>query len=129
MSDYWPEQTDFGPLFRPAQPAPPAEAGMAAAAACLAKAEQTAGFDAGRAREAVLALLADGQPRSGEELVDHCQRIGMVPHDARAFGAVIGTLSRRGLIEAVGQTNRRKGHNTAGATVWRITGRESTNGR
>jgi len=121
MSDYWPEQTDFGPLFRPAQPAPPAEAGMAAAAACLAKAEQTVGFDAGRAREAVLALLADGQPRSGEEIVDHCQRLGLVPHDARAFGPVFGTLARHGRIEAVGFTTRRKGHGTEGARVWQIT--------
>jgi hypothetical protein len=94
---------------------------MAAAAACLAKAEQTVGFDAGRAREAVLALLADGQPRSGEEIVDHCQRLGLVPHDARAFGPVFGTLARHGRIEAVGFTTRRKGHGTAGARVWRIT--------
>jgi hypothetical protein len=101
---------------------------MAAAAACLAKAEQTAGFDAGRAREAVLALLADGQPRSGEELVDHCQRIGMVPHDARAFGPVLKSLAGGGLIEAVGFVARAKGHGTAGGRLWRITGKGATNG-
>lgn len=102
-------------------PAPtPVEAGLAAGAACLAKAER-AGFDAGAARAAVLELLADGRPRSGEEIVDHCQRLGLVPHDARAFGPVFGTLARHGRIEAVGFTTRRKGHGTAGARVWQIT--------
>ena len=68
----------------------------------------------------MLELLADGRPRSGEEIVDHCQRLGITPHDARAFGAVIGTLARRGQIEAVGFAARRKGHGTAGARVWRV---------
>lgn len=94
--------------------------GQAAAQACLAKAERVTAFDADRARAAVLELLADGRPRSGEEIVDHCQRLGLVPHDARAFGAVIGTLARRGLIESVGYAARRKGHGTAGARVWRV---------
>ena len=99
---------------------PPAEDGQAAGAACLAKAERVAGFDADAARAAVLELLADGVARSGEELVDHCQRLGLVPHDARAFGAVIGTLARRGLIEAVGYAARRKGHGTSGARLWSV---------
>ena len=94
--------------------------GREAAAACLAKAERVTAFDADRARAAVLELLSDGRPRSGEEIVDHCQRLGLVPHDARAFGAVIGTLARRGQIEAVGYAARRKGHGTAGARVWRV---------
>jgi hypothetical protein len=94
--------------------------GQEAAAACLAKAERVTAFDADRARAAVLELLADGRARSGEEIVDHCQRLGLVPHDARAFGAVIGTLARRGRIEAVGYAARRKGHGTAGARVWRV---------
>lgn len=102
-------------------PAPtPVEVGLAAGAACLAKAAR-AGFDAGAARAAVLELLADGRPRSGEEIVDHCQRLGLVPHDARAFGTVFGVLKRHGRIEAVGFTTRRKGHGTAGARVWRAT--------
>ena len=95
--------------------------GQAAAAACLAKAERVTEFDGERARAAVLELLADGRPRSGEEIVDHCQRLGLVPHDARAFGPVFGTLARRGQIEAVGYAARRKGHGTAGARVWQIT--------
>ena len=115
MSDYYPERTDFGPLFSQA----PRQAGIDAGAACLKKAEQR-GFDADAARAAVLKLLGDGQSRTGEEIVDHCQGLGLVPHDARAFGAVIGTLARRGKIEAVGFAARRKGHGTAGARVWRV---------
>jgi hypothetical protein len=109
---------------RPPAP-PPAEAGLAAGAACLAKAAR-AGFDAGAARAAVLELLADGRARSGEEIVDHCQRLGLVPHDARAFGPVFGTLARHGRIEAVGFTTRRKGHGTAGGRLWRATTRRQS---
>ena len=100
---------DFGPLF--AQPA----------AACTAKAERVAGFDTAAAKAAILDLLADGRPRSGEELVDHCIRSGIVPHDQRAFGSVFGRLSQDGKIEAVGYTERRKGHGTAGGRIWRAT--------
>jgi hypothetical protein len=42
----------------------------------------------------------------------------LVPHDARAFGAVIGTLARRGQIEAVGFVARAKGHGTSGGRLW-----------
>jgi hypothetical protein len=42
-----------------------------------------------------------------------------VPHDARAFGAVIGTLARRKKIEAVGFVPRSKGHGTSGGRLWR----------
>jgi len=58
---------------------------------------------------------------SGEELVDRVQERGLVPHDARAFGAVFGALSRKGLIEAVGFAARRKGHGTSGARLWKAT--------
>jgi len=95
-------------------------AGHEAAAACTAKAER-AGFDTAAARAAVVELLADGQARSGEQLVDYCIRIGLVPHDARAFGSVIARLSKAGAIEAVGYTERRKGHGTAGGRLWRAT--------
>jgi len=115
MSDYYSERF-FGPLFDQ-----PRQAGAAAGAACMQKAERTTAFDADRARAAVLELLADGRPRSGEEITDHCQELGLVPHDARAFGAVIGTLARRGQIEAVGFVARAKGHGTAGARVWQVT--------
>lgn len=99
-------------------------AGEAAAEACTAKAERVAAFDSGSARAAVLELLSDGVARSGEQIVDHCLRLGIVPHDARAFGSVFGTLARKGLIEAVGHAARRKGHGTSGARMWR-----ATNGR
>ncbi len=96
-----------------------ADAGRAAGEACLAKAERVAAFDADAARAAILELLADGVARSGEQLVDHCQRLGMVPHDARAFGAVIGKLAKQKQIEAVGFVARAKGHGTAGGRLWK----------
>jgi hypothetical protein len=116
MSDYYrqPKDHELGPLFA-------AAAGRAAAAACTAKAEQVTAFDAARARAAVLELLADGQARSGEAIVDHCQRLGLVPHDARAFGAVFQKLKRAGQIEEAGFVARAKGHGTAGGRLWQIT--------
>jgi hypothetical protein len=104
------------PIFAQAKPA---AAGQAAAEACAAKAERVTAFDSGRARAAVLELLADGVARSGELLVDHCQRLGIVPHDARAFGAVFGKLKRDGLIEEAGFVARSKGHGTSGGRLWR----------
>lgn len=106
---------DFGPLFAARS------TGAAAAEACAAKAERTAPFSTEDAKAAVLELLADGRPRTGEELVDHCMRLGIVPHDQRAFGAVFRSLSGAGRIIAVGSSERKKGHGTAGARVWRIT--------
>lgn len=95
-------------------------AGLAAGEACLEKA-CAAGFDSQRAREEILTVLVKaGGPVSGEELVDHCQRVGLVPHDARAFGPVFKSLVRRGQIEAAGFAARRKGHGTAGARLWRV---------
>jgi len=108
------------PIFAAAR-----RAGETAAAACQAKA-QAAGFDTDAARAAVLELLREaGRPMSGEELVDRVQERGLVPHDARAFGAVFGGLSRKGLIEAVGFAARRKGHGTSGARMWKATKEET----
>jgi hypothetical protein len=104
------------PIFAQAKPA---AAGQAAAEACAARAERTTAFDADRARAAVLEVLSDGQARSGEQLVDHCQRLGIVPHDARAFGAVFLKLKRMGLIEEAGFVARTKGHGTSGGRLWR----------
>jgi hypothetical protein len=102
------------PIFAAAQ-----ARGRAAAEACTEKAER-GGFDTESAKAEVLAALRQSvRPMTGEELVDHCLRVGLVPHDARAFGSVFGTLARRGLIEAVGFADRRKGHGTAGARLWR----------
>ena len=108
MSDYWPE-APAGPLF-----AKPAEA-------CTAKAVRVAGFDTDAARAAILdALTRSGRAMTGEELVDHCQRMGLVPHDARAFGSVFKKLANDKQIVAVGFAARRKGHGTAGARLWRV---------
>jgi hypothetical protein len=99
----------------------PLFAGVRAGAACVAKAEATTAFDAEAARQAILDVLASTRrPMTGEELVDACQRRGIVPHDARAFGPVFRLLANRGQIEAVGFAVRRKGHGTAGARVWSI---------
>lgn len=123
MSDYYPDPPM--PLFdaaRRAAAAPPRTAGTTAAEACTAKAERVAGFDTDAAKAAILnALRTAAQPLSGEELVDRCQRAGIVPHDARAFGSVFGCLARKGLIETVGFTTRAKGHGTAGGRLWRAT--------
>jgi len=95
--------------------------GAAHGEACLAKAERVAGFDRESAMHEILAILTlEARPMTGEELVDGCQRRGLVPHDGRAFGPVFKELSRRGLIETVGFAMRRKGRGTAGARVWRV---------
>ena len=108
MSDYWPDMA-AGPLFE--KPA----------AACTAKAVQVAGFDTEAARAAILdALTRSGRAMTGEELVDHCQRLGLVPHDARAFGSVFAGLAKNKKIVSVGFAARRKGHGTAGARLWRL---------
>lgn len=102
--------------------------GKSAGDACLEKARRWSGFDADAAREEILsALRMSGRPMSGEELVDHCQRAGLVPHDSRAFGPVFGTLSRGGKIKSVGFAPRRKGHGTSGARMWKAT--EEDHGR
>ncbi len=98
------------------------ETGLEAGQACMDKAARTAGFDAVAARAEILTVLVKaGRPMSGEQLVDHCQSVGLVPHDARAFGPVFGSLARKGLIESVGFAARRKGHGTSGARMWRAT--------
>lgn len=90
------------------------------AAACTAKAVRVAGFDTGAARAAILeALTKSGRAMTGEELVDHCQWLGLVPHDARAFGSVFSGLARNNKIVSVGFAARRKGHGTAGARLWK----------
>lgn len=94
----------------------------AAAEACTAKAVRVTGFDTGAAKAAIIdALTKAGRAMTGEELVDHCQRIGLVPHDSRAFGSVFQSLARDKQIVSVGFAARRKGHGTAGARLWRYT--------
>jgi hypothetical protein len=86
--------------------------------ACARKAETvTPGF-AELAKKHILAHLSVVQTCPGEELVDIAIAKGAKPHDARAFGSVFMSLSRRGLIRKAGYCERKKGHSTAGGIVW-----------
>jgi hypothetical protein len=110
------------PLFAQAELA--RDAGTRAGEACKAKAE-AAGFDSEAAKAVVMAALSrDGEPLSGEQLVNECIAAGIVPHDARAFGPVIASLARAGSITTVGFAARKKGHRTAGARLWKATAAE-----
>lgn len=94
----------------------PRARGIERAEACTAKAERR-GFDTDAARACILGELERG-PQSGEALVSACKAAGIVPHDDRAFGAVFGSLKRRGLIVEHAYCRRAKGHGTAGGIVW-----------
>lgn len=99
-------------------PPDPLEVGRQAAERCAGTAER-GGWDRGAAMAFVLAYLARHGPTPGEVLVTEASR-AYPPHDARAFGAVFMTLSRRRLIEKCGTCVRAKGHGTAGGIVWRL---------
>jgi len=74
-----------------------------------------------RAREFVLSYLANHGDSSGEEITDACKEAGIVPPNSdKAFGAVYGSLARRGRIQKCGTCLRRKGHATSGGNVWRL---------
>lgn len=92
--------------------------GEAALRRCAEKAERE-GFDAEAASQYVLVWLAIKGEATGEEMVDAAIEAGFVPHDGRAFGGVIKRLAARGVIRRVGFALRRKGHGTAGASVWK----------
>lgn len=96
------------------------EAGAHAAARCAEKAERTTGFSTDGARHWVLEHLERHGATSGEDLVDGLRENGFTPHDDRAFGVVFGGLSREKRIEKYGFAERRKGHGTYGAIVWRL---------
>lgn len=95
------------------------EQGHQAAQACADKAERQ-GFDTEGARRFILSWLARHGDMSGEALTDAAKEHGFRPHDDRAFGAVFGPLSRRGLIRCVGFCERERGHGTAGGRIWRL---------
>lgn len=71
----------------------------------------------------VLGHLCEFGAVSGEDVVDAMELAGVKPEhgDGRAYGPAIQGMSHRGLIEAYGDGNRRKGNGTRGATIWRIT--------
>ena len=75
------------------------------------------------ARAAILEYLDQHVEASGEDITDAVKARGIVPHDDRAFGAAYAALRRAGLIAQAGWTERRKGHGTGGARLWRRVGR------
>ena len=74
-----------------------------------------------RASAFVVAYLHEHGATPGETITDAAIVAGIVPHDARAFGPVYMTLARRRVIERAGYCARRKGHGTAGGSVWKLT--------
>ena len=79
-------------------------------------------FDPGfsvRASSFIVAYLRTYGPASGEDVTDAAKAAGIAPGEDRAFGSIYASLARRGLIVAAGVTNRRKGHGSLGARVWR----------
>lgn len=67
----------------------------------------------------IYGYLRQHGPTPGEDLTDKCLEAGIVPpRDAKAFGAVYLSLSKRGIIHKVGTCLRRKGHATSGGNVW-----------
>jgi len=95
-------------------------AGEEAAARCTDKAERTTDFDSKAASDAILLHLLRKGACSGEDIVEAAKAAGHTPHDDRAFGSVIGYLSRRRLIYAAGHCQRRRGHGTAGGRLWAL---------
>lgn len=76
-----------------------------------------------KAKAFVVRYLGEQIQAPGEEITDACRAAGICPvgSDDRAFGAVYLTLSRSGKIEKAGTCERRKGHNTSGGIIWRLT--------
>jgi hypothetical protein len=70
------------------------------------------------AQRLMLDALTENGPMTGEQLVDACKAAELRPADDRAFGSVIGQLSRKRLIRCVGEAQRKKGHGTRGASIW-----------
>jgi len=74
-----------------------------------------------RAADVMLTALALDGPQSGEQLTAACERAGIVPPDARAFGAAFKMLLREGKIRRVGWCARKRGHGAAGGSVYEAT--------
>jgi hypothetical protein len=92
----------------------------AALARVMPKAEEACPGFAGLARAFVVSFLRLKGIATGEEITDAAIEAGIQPHDARAFGGVFLSLSKRGVIERRGFALRRKGHNTPGASIWTL---------
>ena len=74
------------------------------------------------ARAFVLTYLREHGPTPAEDVNDACRAAGITTKNAKAFGAVYGPLSRKGLIRKAGYCARRYGHATSGGVIWEIVG-------
>lgn len=73
----------------------------------------------------VVAYLTEHGPTSGEDLTDAAKAAGIVPGNTdRAFGGIYGGLVHRKVIERHSFCIRRKGHLTAGGSVWQLVNAE-----
>lgn len=68
----------------------------------------------------VLQYLRDHGESSSEDITDSCKKVGIVPHDDRAFGSVFAHLAKKDSIRSVGFCLRRKGHGTSGGRIWSL---------
>lgn len=98
-------------------PVSPRQIGEMQAEACADHAESR-GWDREAAESFILGLLSAG-PVAGETLVTEASK-HYPARDARAYGAILGGLARRGVIVKDGYTQRQKGHGTSGGIIWRL---------
>ena len=106
-------------LFEDPELIDPTLTGQVLAEKCADHAEAD-GWDRDGATLFVLGYLADHGPTSGEVIVAEAIK-RYRPHDGRAYGAIFGTLSRRGIIVKAGYVNRvLNGHGAPGAVVWQL---------
>lgn len=107
-------------LYDDFPPDGPDQAGQVLGELCAAKAEAVADWDRDGATRFILNYLYAHGPTSGEVLVTAASE-WYAPHDGRAYGAVLGQLSRRGIIRKAGFCNRvQKGHGAPGAVIWQL---------
>lgn len=74
-----------------------------------------------KAAHAMLAHLraAPLKQAAGEDLVDAALAAGAIPPDARAFGGIFLSLSRRNVIRCLrSDLPRKRGHGTSGGKLW-----------
>lgn len=96
-------------------------AGDQAAQACLAKAEDTAGFDSEGAGRFIVGWIRRYGPTSGEALVRAAKEHGFRPHDARAFGPVFKRLLKHEQVKALrSDLPRERGHGTSGGRLYGV---------
>jgi hypothetical protein len=96
------------------------ESAVAARDRILKKLEKDIGkVEMQKLREFVLDQLRAGST-SGEWLTDLARMSNLLHGDTRRMGAVLGALSREGLIEKCGNVPRLKGHGTSGGNLWKL---------